>query len=206
MAHDLGQHGLVHTGFGLCRSKRVPQRVRGTRLDAGTLAPPFETLPEDTGRVWLAGFVQEDMPPPGVLADLSVNDLKCFRDKRPPQAPSRQLRSEAGWSQAGGQGTVLLDADAWINHTPAMSAFAYTYVLKLSDGEWYVGSTDNLKRRLKEHEDGECDSTKHRRPVELVYFEGCRSLEAALAREKQLKTGYGRGYLRKRLAHELGGN
>jgi len=87
-----------------------------------------------------------------------------------------------------------------------MSEYAYTYVLKCTDGEWYVGSTDDLKRRLREHQNGECDATKGRRPVQLIYFEGCRSLEAARAREQQLKTGYGRGYLRKRLAHELGGD
>ena len=83
-------------------------------------------------------------------------------------------------------------------------SFAYTYVLKCADGEWYVGATDDLKRRLKEHGNGECDATKTRRPMELMYFEGCRSIEAARDRERQLKTGYGRGYLKKRLKHELG--
>ena len=89
-----------------------------------------------------------------------------------------------------------------VPQSSVMSTFAYTYVLKLSDGEWYVGSTDDMKRRLKEHRDGGCDATKHRRPLDLIYFEGCRSIEAAREREKQLKTGYGRGYLNKRLKHE----
>ena len=82
-------------------------------------------------------------------------------------------------------------------------SFAYTYVLKCADGEWYVGHSDDMKHRLRQHQDGECDATKHRRPVELIYFEGCRSLDAARQREKALKTGYGRRYLRSRLAHEL---
>jgi len=81
--------------------------------------------------------------------------------------------------------------------------FAYTYVVKCADGEWYVGHTDDLRRRLRQHEDGECESTKYRLPVELIYFEGCRSLDAARIREKQLKTGFGRRYLRSRLADEL---
>ena len=81
--------------------------------------------------------------------------------------------------------------------------FAYTYVLKCADGDMYIGSTDNLKRRIQEHADGECDNTRKRLPAHLIYYEACRSLEAAREREKQLKTGYGRGYLRKRLAFEF---
>jgi putative endonuclease len=81
-------------------------------------------------------------------------------------------------------------------------SFAYTYVLLCADGNWYIGSTDDLKRRLAQHDGGECADTRKRLPVELVYFEGCRSLKAARERESQLKTGYGRGYLNKRLVFE----
>ena len=81
-------------------------------------------------------------------------------------------------------------------------SFHYTYVLLCADGHWYIGSTDNLKRRLAQHEAGECTDTRKRLPVELVYFEGCRSLDAARERERQLKTGFGRGYLNKRLGFE----
>jgi putative endonuclease len=81
--------------------------------------------------------------------------------------------------------------------------FAYTYVLKCADGNMYIGSTDDLDRRMPEHAEGKCDETRKRLPVELIYYEACRSLDAARAREKQLKTGYGRGYLRKRLAFEF---
>ncbi|MDP6629410.1 MAG: GIY-YIG nuclease family protein [Kiritimatiellia bacterium] len=81
-------------------------------------------------------------------------------------------------------------------------AFAFTYVLLCSDENWYIGSTDDLKRCIKQHEDGECRNTSKRLPVELVYFEGCRSLGAARDRERQLKSGFGRGYLNKRLSYE----
>jgi len=81
--------------------------------------------------------------------------------------------------------------------------FAYTYVLRCSDGEWYVGSTTDIKARLREHGNGECEATKWRLPVDLIYFEGCHSIDGARAREKQLKTGYGRRYLKQRLAHEI---
>ena len=81
--------------------------------------------------------------------------------------------------------------------------FAYTYVLQCADGDMYIGSTDDLKRRVRQHADGGCQDTKKRLPVRLIYYEACRSLDAARAREKQLKTGYGRGFLRKRLAFEF---
>jgi len=81
-------------------------------------------------------------------------------------------------------------------------SFAYTYVLLCADNEWYIGSTPDLKRRFREHQNGKVPATAHRQPVKLVYYEVCRSLDAAREREKQLKTGYGRNYLNRRLAFE----
>jgi putative endonuclease len=46
--------------------------------------------------------------------------------------------------------------------------FSYTYVLKCSDGDMYIGSTDDLKRRIREHADGTCDNTRKRLPAELI--------------------------------------
>ena len=85
-----------------------------------------------------------------------------------------------------------------------MSKFFYTYVLKCSDGDWYVGLTDDIQRRKCQHSEGLVHATKYRLPVELIYFEACRSREAAAVRELQLKTGFGRGYLKRRLSHEIG--
>jgi len=49
----------------------------------------------------------------------------------------------------------------------------YTYVfLSKSDGNFYVGYTNNIKRRIEEHPNGEVKSTKRRLPIELVYWEG----------------------------------
>lgn len=76
----------------------------------------------------------------------------------------------------------------------------YTYVLiSKSDGQMYIGWTDNLERRINTHNAGKVQATKHRMPLDLVYFEGCTSRNKAIAREKQLKTGFGRKYLKSRI-------
>jgi putative endonuclease len=80
--------------------------------------------------------------------------------------------------------------------------FNYTYVLLCADGDWYIGSTNDLRRRVAEHQQGQVTATKPRLPVRLVYYEACRSLAAARAREQQLKTGFGRGSLNRRLSYE----
>ncbi len=62
------------------------------------------------------------------------------------------------------------------------------YILRSErDGKLYIGQTDNLQNRLKQHQFGEVKSTKHRLPVELIYIEGYRSRILALTREKKLK-------------------
>ena len=75
----------------------------------------------------------------------------------------------------------------------------YTYVLRCSDGEHDVGSTGDLKTRLAQHRAGQVAATAHRLPVCLEYYEACQSEMGARKREKQLKTGFGRAYLKRRL-------
>jgi putative endonuclease len=76
----------------------------------------------------------------------------------------------------------------------------YTYVLKSEkDGRLYIGWTKVLRNRFKEHKDGQVIATKNRLPMGLVYYEACLSEKRAIAREKQLKTGFGRAYLKRRL-------
>lgn len=78
--------------------------------------------------------------------------------------------------------------------------FFYVYVLKsLKDGNRYIGFTDNLKKRLKEHDNGQTFSTQFRLPFKLIYFEGCLNKEDAKRREKYLKTTQGRRFLGLRL-------
>ena len=82
--------------------------------------------------------------------------------------------------------------------------FYYIYVLQSKkDGKFYTGFTSNLKNRLKEHNNGKVKSTKHRTPLELIYFEGCLHKYDALHREKYLKTSYGKRYIKNRLRNNL---
>ena len=77
----------------------------------------------------------------------------------------------------------------------------YTYVLRSKkDGDLYIGWTEDLKNRFREHNLGSVLATKSRIPMALVYYEACLDEQSAIAREKQLKTGFGRAYLKRRLA------
>jgi len=73
------------------------------------------------------------------------------------------------------------------------------------DVKFYTGATDNLKRRLEQHNAGFVASTKHRLPLELIYSEACLNKDDAYRREKYLKTGMGKRYLRNRLKEGLTG-
>ena len=77
--------------------------------------------------------------------------------------------------------------------------FFYTYVLTCGDGDLYVGSANNLRKRIADHDKGYVAATAHRLPVMLEYYEACRSELKARLREKQLKTGFGRAYLKRRI-------
>jgi len=82
--------------------------------------------------------------------------------------------------------------------------FYYVYVLKsLKDGNWYTGYTSDIKARIKMHNDGLVESTRNRRPFELIYFEGCVHQQDATRREKYLKSGNGKIYIRSRLSNYL---
>ena len=65
--------------------------------------------------------------------------------------------------------------------------YAYTYILECANGQYYVGSTVDLERRLKEHRAGLGGwFTRRHRPVKLVFYERYSSVEEAFARERQL--------------------
>ncbi len=64
----------------------------------------------------------------------------------------------------------------------------WLYILRCSDQSLYVGHTDDLERRLAQHQSGELGGhTALRRPVTLVYCQEFPTREEALARERQVK-------------------
>jgi len=80
-----------------------------------------------------------------------------------------------------------------------MGKFFYTYVLRsLKDEKLYIGWTDDLIKRINNHNFGKSQSTINRRPLELIYYEAGLSKESAIKREKTLKTGFGRKYINNR--------
>ena len=78
----------------------------------------------------------------------------------------------------------------------------YTYVLYSKNrAKVYIGHTNNLIRRFKQHNSGYVLSTKPYRPYSLVYYEELISKEEAFKREKELKTTMGRRYIKSLLLH-----
>ena len=76
----------------------------------------------------------------------------------------------------------------------------YVYVLKsLSSNKTYTGMSEDVNRRLKEHNSGKSKFTKSYIPWEIVYTEKCESREEARRKEKYFKSAAGR----KRIKHLL---
>ena len=64
----------------------------------------------------------------------------------------------------------------------------YMYILECSNGQYYVGSTQDLDLRLKQHQAGEGSNfTKKHLPVKLVYYEKFQRIDEAFNREHQVK-------------------
>ncbi len=67
--------------------------------------------------------------------------------------------------------------------------FYYVYILKCCDGSYYTGVTNNVEKRLAEHNsaDSVTSYTSTRRPVELVYHQQFNDIMQAIELEKQIK-------------------
>ncbi len=80
----------------------------------------------------------------------------------------------------------------------------FVYILLSGkDNLFYTGYTANLERRINDHNEGLVYSTKYRRPLKLIYFEACLNQQDATRREKYLKSGNGKIYLRNRLRNSF---
>lgn len=75
----------------------------------------------------------------------------------------------------------------------------YVYLLKLSNKSIYTGSTDDLKERVKRHENGQSLATKGLRPIKLIWYCSFPTRVHAIRFESYLKSGSGQGFRNKRL-------
>lgn len=74
----------------------------------------------------------------------------------------------------------------------------YVYVIQgIKNKRIYVGYTSDLRKRLREHNLGKVFSTKPYKPFSLVYYEAYQNKDDALAREKFLKSGWGKNYIKR---------
>jgi putative endonuclease len=80
----------------------------------------------------------------------------------------------------------------------------YVYVLQSKkNNSFYIGYTEDLKKRFKEHNNGENISTKPFRPYALVFYEALIHKKDAISREKYLKSGWGFRTIKKMLKNYL---
>lgn len=73
----------------------------------------------------------------------------------------------------------------------------YVYILLCSDERSYIGSCFNLKERFKLHQKGKVEATKRRLPIKLISYFAFSNKYTMYNFEKYLKTGSGRGFIKK---------
>ena len=76
-------------------------------------------------------------------------------------------------------------------------------LLSLKDKKFYTGFSQNIRNRLKEHDEGKVISTRNIRPLRLIYYEWCLNEKDAIRREKYLKTSYGKRHIKNRVKNYL---
>ena len=83
----------------------------------------------------------------------------------------------------------------------------YVYILQSKkDDNLYVGYTNDFKKRFIKHNSGKVYSTKLRRPFTWIYLEICHNKEDATQREKYLKSGRGKRFIKQRLSNYFQGH
>ena len=84
------------------------------------------------------------------------------------------------------------------------SMFYYTYVLQSKKSKlFYTSFTSDLRKRFNEHNNNKNSYTKGRGPFELIYYEACKDQKDATQRERYLKSGRGKRFLKERLKRFL---
>ncbi|KKS37607.1 MAG: hypothetical protein A3G49_00605 [Candidatus Sungbacteria bacterium RIFCSPLOWO2_12_FULL_41_11] len=80
----------------------------------------------------------------------------------------------------------------------------YVYIIQSKkDDDFYVGLTNDLRRRLKQHNESKVPATKFRTPFELAYYEAHHNKYDAARREQFLKSGWGKNWIKRTLLKYL---
>ena len=77
-------------------------------------------------------------------------------------------------------------------------------LLSEKTGKWYTGSTFDLRKRISIHNEGKNASTAYGRPWKLIYYEASLNQQDARLREKYLKSGMGKRFLKNRMKFFFG--
>ncbi len=110
------------------------------------------------------------------------------------ECPSKPERPER--KRMAGHGEEGLST---LRRFPYTDVMHFVYLLRLSSGNYYVGETQNVERRLMKHQNGEVPSTAKYRPVDLAWYGGFEDKRSALRFEKYLKTASGKAFRNARL-------
>jgi len=88
---------------------------------------------------------------------------------------------------------VDLPAGRQARRSKQINVMYFVYILKsLSANYYYKGATNNLARRLTQHQEGKSPSTRKRLPLKLIHVEICQTRKEAREIEKFFKSGFGR--------------
>lgn len=105
----------------------------------------------------------------------------------------------------GAKNKRVIHIDRRIDTVERSIPMYYVYLLQSQkDQGWYIGFTNDLRRRLQEHNRGDTESIRSRRPFALIYYEAYLNQKDAIGRERFLKSGSGHRFLKKQLVHFIG--
>ena len=75
----------------------------------------------------------------------------------------------------------------------------FVYILRLKDKSYYIGYSDNLRKRISEHKRGLVKTTKNLLPLILIYYSAFKNRQRAISFERYLKEGSGFAFRNKHL-------
>lgn len=80
----------------------------------------------------------------------------------------------------------------------------YVYILQSKiNNRLYAGRTDDIERRINEHQQGKVWTTKRMLPIELIFFEAFKNKQDSIRRERYLKTSKGKSSLKQIIRESL---